>query len=370
MNNELDDFDKDIVRRFIYDFYDRGEYPTAFSILNTYREKNNYTGSVRSMRRVLKNLNFSFKKCNDGRKFLMERLDIVALRCTFLRKTCTLRKNNDRRPVVYVDETWVNQNHSRSIIWQNNEGTEGLKVPIGKGGRLIVCHAGCARYGFIKDSKLVFRSNTGNTTYYHNQMNAEVYKEWFFELLNHLEEPSIIVMDNASYHSTLAENYPKSNSRKSDVQKWLKDKNIPYSNLETLAELKMKVKNIMPREKSYLLDQLTLERGHEVIRLPPYHCQYNANELIWAQVKNEVAKKNNTFKMVDIERLTHEALDSVTVQDWEKCVRHAETIQAQDYEKEVHRDAILEPIILTILPGDSDSSDDEDTNNDEDIFGN
>jgi len=201
-------------------------------------------------------------------------------------------------------------------------------------------------------------------------MNAEVYKEWFLELLNHLEEPSIIVMDNASYHSTLAENYPKSNSRKSDVQKWLKDKNIPYSNLETLAELKMKVKNTMPREKSYLLDQLALERGHEVIRLPPYHCQYNAIELIWAQVKNEIAKKNNTFKMADIERLTHEALDSVTVQDWEKCVRHAEAIQSQDYEKEVHRDAILEPIILTILPGDSDSSDDEDTDNDEDIFGN
>ncbi|XP_025406955.1 uncharacterized protein LOC112680933 [Sipha flava] len=127
----------------------------------------------------------------------------------------------------------------------------------------------------------------------------------------------------------------------------------------------MKVKNMMPREKSYLLDELALERGHEVIRLPPYHCQYNAIELIWAQVKNEVPKKNNTFKMVDIERLTHEALDSVTVQDWEKCVRYAESIQTQEYEREVHRDAILEPIILTILPGDSDSSDD-DTDNDDD----
>jgi len=74
--------------------------------------------------------------------------------------------------------------------------------------------------------------------------------------------------------------------------------------------------------------------------------------------------------MVDIERLTHKALDSVTVQDWEKYVRHAETIQSQDYEKEVHRDVILEPIILTILPGNSDSSDNEDTDNDEDIFGN
>jgi hypothetical protein len=33
--------------------------------------------------------------------------------------------------------------------------------------------------------------------------------------------------------------------------------------------------------------------------------------------------------MVDIERLTHEALDSVTIKDWEKCVRHAESIQSK-----------------------------------------
>lgn len=90
------------------------------------------------MKRLLIKLKFSYKKSNDGRKFLMERNDIVALRCKFLRTMCTLRKNNDPRPVVYLDETWVNQNHSRSHIWQNEENTEGFKVPTGKGGRLIV----------------------------------------------------------------------------------------------------------------------------------------------------------------------------------------------------------------------------------------
>jgi len=62
------------------------------------------------------------------------------------------------------------------------------------------------------------------TADYHNQMNAEIFKKWFVELLNNLEEPSVIVMDNASYHSTLIENYPKSNWRKADVQKWLTEK--------------------------------------------------------------------------------------------------------------------------------------------------
>lgn len=204
--SELGDFDSDVVRRTVHEFYDRGEYPTVQLILNNLRQKINFSGCLRSTQYLLKNLKFSYKKCNDGRKFLMERNDIVALRCKFLREICTLREMNDGRPIVYIDETWVNQNHSRSMVWQNEHGTEGLKIPTGKGGRLIVCHAGCARYGFIQGSKLVFRSNTGNTVDYHSQINAEIFKNWFIQLLNNLEEPSVLVMDNASYHSTLVEN--------------------------------------------------------------------------------------------------------------------------------------------------------------------
>ncbi|KAE9522593.1 hypothetical protein AGLY_017015 [Aphis glycines] len=177
-----------------------------------------------------------------------------------------------------------------------NLSNEIFRVPTGKGDRLIVCHAGCARYGFIQGSKLEFRSNSGNTAEYH-------------------KEPSVLVMDNASYHSTLIENHPKSNWKKSDVQIWMNEKNIEHHPLETLPELHQKVKTLIPRQKKYLLNQIALAKGHEVIHLPTYHCQYNAIELIWAQVKGQVARKNNTFKMADIERLTREALDAVTKKD-------------------------------------------------------
>lgn len=53
--------------------------------------------------------------------------------------------------------------------------------------------------------------------------------------------------------------------------------------------------------------------GHEVVLLPPYHCQYNPIESIWAQVKGEVAKNNRTFKFNDVEILLNDAFDSVTV---------------------------------------------------------
>jgi len=56
----------------------------------------------------------------------------------------------------------------------------------------------------------------------------------------------------------------------------------------------------------------------------------------------------------------HEAIDAVTTENWEKCVRHAEQQQNEDFEKEGFRDCILEPIILTIDPDDSDCSSSED----------
>lgn len=308
---ELDYFDSDVIRRTVHEFYEKGEYPTSKLILNSVQQKFNYQGSLASMKRLLKKLKFTYKRCNDGRRFLMERNDIVALRCKFLRTMCTLRKNNDFRPVIYLDEIWVNQNHSKNYIWQNEEETEGLKVPTGKGGRLIVCHAGSSHHGFIKEAKLIFRSKSGNTEDYHSQMNADVFRSWFEQLLQSLEEPCVIVMDNAPYHSMLEDNFPKSNARKADIQEWLTKKKINFSPLETVAELREKVKVLIPTEKKYELDEFAFKMGHEVVRLPPYHCQYNPIEMIWAQAKRQVASKNTTFKMADVETLMHEAIDSV-----------------------------------------------------------
>lgn len=46
--------------------------------------------------------NFKYKKCNDGRQFLVERSDIVVARVKFLRKVNEFRRNGDTRPVVYL----------------------------------------------------------------------------------------------------------------------------------------------------------------------------------------------------------------------------------------------------------------------------
>jgi len=120
-------------------------------------------------------------------------------------------------------------------------------------------------------------------------MNATIFERRYFQMLKNLEEPSIIVMDNASYYSALVEDYPMSNSSKADVQQWLHEKNIDFSPVGD--ELRPKIKLAMLLGKMYKLDQLTCQIGHQVVRLSPYLCQYNDIELIWAQFKGIVDEK-------------------------------------------------------------------------------
>lgn len=178
-----------------------------------------------------------------------------------------LKQEENPRDRIYIDETWVNQNRSKKYIWQHSDRSGGLKVPIGKGGCLIVCHAGGAK-GFVPECKWVFRSMK-STTDYHTEMNSDSFKHWFtVQLLPSLEEPSIIIMDNAPYHSAQIENVPTTSWRKHEIQTWLTIKNIDYSANETRVEHLAKVA-LLKVDKRYEIDELALVWGHEVVRLSP-----------------------------------------------------------------------------------------------------
>lgn len=60
-------------------------------------------------------------------------------------------------------------------------------------------------------------------------MNKTNFLKWFEnQLLIHLEEPSLIIMDNASYHSSLVDKIPNSGWTKVDIISWLQKQNIKY----------------------------------------------------------------------------------------------------------------------------------------------
>jgi transposase len=84
---------------------------------------------------------------------------------------------------------------------------------------------------------------------------------------------------------------PNTSLKKQDIIDWLEQEQLHLSKTETGAELLKRVLPFRHDTKTYDLDKLANERGNQVIRLPPYHCHYNPIELVRAQVKREVAKK-------------------------------------------------------------------------------
>ena len=63
---------------------------------------------------------------------------------------------------------------------------------------------------------------------YHDAMNAECYEKYFENVCKLLKPRSVIIIDNASYHSRNDENYPISTWRKAKYQEWLQKNNVTY----------------------------------------------------------------------------------------------------------------------------------------------
>ena len=69
-------------------------------------------------------------------------------------------------------------------------------------------------------------------------------------------------------------------------------------------------------------------------------------ELIWAQIKRQVANQNKTFKIIDVLHLANQALGSITGQGWDRCIHYVEKIMLDDFNTEVARDEVTEDFII------------------------
>ena len=59
----------------------------------------------------------------------------------------------------------------------------------------------------------------------------------------------------------------------------------------------------------FQIDKVLKSHRHTAIRLPPYHAELNAIELIWSNLKGYVGHRNLKFKKAKVEELTQEGID-------------------------------------------------------------
>lgn len=187
-------------------------------------------------------------------------------------------------------------------------------------------------------------------------MNSENFEKWLTErLLPGLQNPSIIVLDNAKYHSRVEEKQPTRSWTKEKIQIWLKTKNIDFSDTAFKAEL-LQIAGADRTEEHYVVDNLIREHGHEVLRLPPYHCQFNPIELVWGICKEYYDKHigKDGFSDEAVLAMWNEALSQVSSSIWSNCVNHTNKLILETYDREVHTKEVM-PLIISVNSNDEDS---------------
>ncbi len=266
--------------------------------------------SVRTLGRALDRWGFTFGK-GVRTQHLKEKDHVVAARRRYLRE---MRANrNDKKticPEVYLDESYVNKNHSNDFTWYLEDDGPLVQKPTDKGDRLVIIHA-ITRYGWVPNAKIIFKSSR-KTGDYHGQMNYDIFSKWFEEkLLPNIPDGSLIIMDNASYHNVLSDKSDTmASSKKEVIYNWLESKGMPVKNDMLKAEL-VEMLGKITTSSTYALDEIAEKRGHRVLRTPPYHPELQPIEICWGVVKNQVAR-NCDFTMDGLLKQLENAFDSVT----------------------------------------------------------
>lgn len=260
-----------------------------------------------------------------------------------------------------VNKTWVDTGiKSKRQAFLEGLST-GAKNPTSKGRRLIVVHIG-NEDGFVEDGSWVFESKgTGD---YHESMDAAHFESWFEKILPKLGENAVVVMDNAPYHSRRQEKTPSSTWLKANVQQWLRDKKISFDEKEIKIQLLNKVKMVKNQYQLYVVDELAKKYGVEVLRLPPYHCELNPIELIWADVKGHIARNNTKFQFEKVKALLVEGMAKVTSDRWKKCVEHVRKEEEKFFKLDFIVDDVMDKFIISVTDSDSDSTDSDESASD------
>ena len=226
----LDDSLQTRTRAYVRDANLEGQYITLELIREHLQGISEGSFHISTLSRALDRWGFEFGR-GTRTQHLKEKDHVIAARHRYLRKIrCNRVAGNEAkiiRPEVYLDESYVNKNHSNDYVWYSTDDGPWVQKPTGKGERLIIINA-ITKDGWVPQAKTVFKSQKKSGDY-HGQMNWDIFRKWFCEqLLPNIPPNSLIIMDNAPYHNVLSStSAPIKSSKKSEIKSWLENNNIP-----------------------------------------------------------------------------------------------------------------------------------------------
>ncbi len=360
-----DSYDIMAIKTIVRNSYLNGFMPNIMDVYNEVQNDNNisiHRCHLSTFRRIMKRLGYKMVDSKKlGRKVLMERADIVRSRRHYLKESKRIKEKFPDSQWFYLDETYVHKNliRRKALVSQNELPPK--KIDINPGERFIILHVG-SKNGFLKNCELVFRGKRVNDDY-HKEMNSAVFEDWVQnKLLKYLPPKSVIVMDNASYHSRISNKVPNNSWRKNEIIQWLENNGETIETDCLKIDLLEKVRKLDIKKK-YFVDELLRAKGHIVLRLPAYHCDLNAIEKIWAEMKKYIEKNNTCHSIQFIENLIHQSFNDLSPELWRKCIEHSDKVGDEYWNSDNMVDTMIDELII-----DFDSeSDTESDSSDEDV---
>ena len=388
--------------------------------------------SVRQIQRLLKQLGYRWrrKRCM-GRMTREQRAQRTR---SFIKQLNVALKEEElgSAVIVYMDESYIHCSHCFQLCWALAADAEGHHVrgAPGKGKRLIILHA------MTKDGLLHFETRGRNASSlsndvseafpscefifeaaldsedYHKNMNNTVFMQWVrnrlmpaFQRKYGPRMKMILVLDNARYHHPRHPDWISPNAmKKEQLAAWIasnptgengitiqRDCRTKYFGRTALfqhggiyapsvAELRAWVKADLlshPDTNRNLLQKEFDAHGYQTIYTPPYECETQPIELLWAYVKNYVARvMGDDHSIETVTRLTRQGFYGdpanshapVNAQLCGKLIKHVHTYLNAFIEKDEELEGTLTTLGEILVPPDDpidDVDDEEEAEQDE-----
>ncbi|KAJ8707459.1 hypothetical protein PYW08_010711 [Mythimna loreyi] len=188
---------------------------------------------------------FMWKQILKGTCVVIENPKVTYERFTYLKKLEHFRKQG--KTIYFIDEVAFD---TKGEIFTAKQSAAKLELQI----RLM--------YAVTKTGVQVKQ--------FEIEFTAETFLKFITEsLLNHLSEPSVVVLNNNKYHCQEILALPNEDSLKKEMCDWLEYFDVPYDPempKALLFELIQKYTDIS--KKIYVVDSILKKHGHEVLRLP------------------------------------------------------------------------------------------------------
>ncbi|XP_025424938.1 uncharacterized protein LOC112693894 [Sipha flava] len=166
---------------------------------------------------------------------------------------------------------------------------------------------------------------------------ADEFRECMGRVLPLLADGSVIVMDNAPYHTAKVDRAPTMDDGKDVIVEWLKRNGETADRSMVYVELMAMVRRVKPLRKKYAIDELAKADGKTVLRLPRNHRELNPMVLAWSSVKEHVSANVSSCEPSDGKNLIVEAVDRVNAEMWKGFVGSAMEEEKKMLRSGLHR---------------------------------